>query len=63
MFNRFQIAKKQKTIIEEQKTLVEKQKELVDQKQKEILDSIRYAKRIQLALLPSENYIIKKMKI
>ena len=32
-------------------------KELVEEKQKEILDSIRYAKRIQTALITSEKYI------
>jgi tetratricopeptide (TPR) repeat protein len=37
--------------------LIAKQKELVEVKQKEILDSIHYAKRIQTALLPSEKYI------
>ena len=44
-------------IISEQKATVEKQKHLVDEKQKEILDSIRYAKRIQISLLPTEKYI------
>jgi tetratricopeptide (TPR) repeat protein len=39
------------------KTIIEAQKSLVEQKQKEILDSIHYAKRIQRALLPSEKYI------
>lgn len=41
------------------------QKNLVEHKQKEILDSIHYAKRIQMVLLPSEKYIdreIKKLK-
>ncbi|MDP3145162.1 MAG: hypothetical protein Q8N66_07160, partial [Bacteroidota bacterium] len=38
------------------------QKHLVDEKQKEILDSIRYAKRIQTALLPSEKYIDKSLQ-
>ncbi|MDP1800869.1 MAG: tetratricopeptide repeat protein [Bacteroidota bacterium] len=38
------------------------QKHLVDEKQKEILDSIHYARRIQLALLPSEKYIDKTLK-
>jgi tetratricopeptide (TPR) repeat protein len=38
------------------------QKHLVDEKQKEILDSIRYAKRIQTALMPSEKYIDKSLK-
>ncbi|MGZ3905041.1 MAG: hypothetical protein ACXVC6_15170, partial [Bacteroidia bacterium] len=33
------------------------QKELIEEKQKEILDSINYASRIQRALLPSEKYI------
>ncbi len=41
--------------------VIARQKELVEEKQKEILDSIRYAKRIQLALLPSEKYIRKSL--
>jgi tetratricopeptide (TPR) repeat protein len=57
MFNRFRITQKQKNIIQQQKTLVEKQKHIVDEKQKEILDSIRYAKRIQTALIPTEKTI------
>jgi serine phosphatase RsbU (regulator of sigma subunit) len=43
---------KQKEIIEIQKKEVEDQKYLVEEKQKEILDSITYAQRIQNALLP-----------
>ena len=43
-------------ITRRQKTIIETQKYLVEQKQKEILDSINYAKRIQDVLLPSENY-------
>ena len=39
-----------------------KQKNLVDEKQKEILASIRYAKRIQESLLPSERYIDRNLK-
>ena len=38
------------------------QKELVEEKQKEILDSIHYAKRIQQSLLPREKYIDKNLK-
>lgn len=57
MFNRFKITKKQKRMIELQKQEVEKQKQLADEKQKEILDSIHYAKRIQQALLPNNTYI------
>ncbi len=59
MANRFTVANKQKKLIEEQKQIVEHQKAIVDEKQKEILDSIRYAKRIQQSLLPS-NYSLKK---
>jgi tetratricopeptide (TPR) repeat protein len=51
----------QKKIIEEQKKLVEKQKEIAEKKQKELLDSIHYAKRIQMAILPNEHYISRKI--
>ena len=53
--NRLRITRKQKNIIETQKDIVE-------EKQKEILASIHYAKRIQDSLLPSENYIYKSLK-
>lgn len=56
MYNRFRITQKQKQIIE-------KQKELVDDKQKEILQSIQYAKRIQQAMMPSEKMIRKSLKL
>ena len=57
MYNRFKVTQKQKTIIEQQKGVVEEQKKLVEEKQKEILDSIHYAKRIQLAQIPSEKRV------
>ena len=38
------------------------QKQLVEAKQKEILDSIYYARRIQRSLLPGEKYIDKKLR-
>ncbi len=62
MYNRFKVAQKQKAIIEEQKLIVEEQKNIVEEKQKEIVDSIRYAKRIQTALLPNERYIQRNLK-
>lgn len=65
MISRFRIAKRQKKIIELQKKNVEQQKLLTEIKQAEILDSINYAKRIQMALLPNEKYIdriLKKLK-
>jgi hypothetical protein len=39
--------------------VIETQKALVEEKQKEILDSIYYARRIQIALMPSETYFTK----
>ena len=59
VFNRLKVTRKQKNIIEEQKQEVEKQKTVVElahteleEKNKEITDSIQYAKRIQSAILP-----------
>jgi tetratricopeptide (TPR) repeat protein len=42
--------------------IISHQKLLVEEKQREILDSIHYAKRIQESLLPSERYISKKLQ-
>jgi serine phosphatase RsbU (regulator of sigma subunit) len=50
--NLFRVRKANK-IITEQKTEVEKQKILVDEKNRDITDSINYAKRIQQAMLPT----------
>ena len=41
--------------------IISVQKQLVEEKQKEILDSIHYAKRIQQSLLPTEKYIEKSL--
>lgn len=62
IFRNLRITKRQKLLIEEQKKLVEEQKDIVEEKQKEILDSIRYAKRIQMALLPGEKFMAGKLK-
>lgn len=49
--------RKANLIISSQKEVVEMQKQLVDNKQKEITDSITYAKRLQNAILPPVNLI------
>jgi tetratricopeptide (TPR) repeat protein len=49
-------------IIALQKHEVETQKELIEEKQKEILDSITYARRIQKALLAPDKYIDRTLK-
>ena len=48
IYSRFKLTKKQKLIIEE--------------KNKEITDSITYAKKIQNSILPNESYITREMK-
>jgi tetratricopeptide (TPR) repeat protein len=40
---------------------ISRQKGIIEGKQKEILDSIRYAKRIQQSLMPTERYIAQKI--
>lgn len=47
----------QKSEIEAKKNEVEIQRDIVSQKNKEILDSIQYAKRIQAAILPPEKTV------
>jgi tetratricopeptide (TPR) repeat protein/serine phosphatase RsbU (regulator of sigma subunit) len=46
--------RKQKLIIERSKDEVQEQKKILEEKNKEILDSITYSKRIQDAILPGE---------
>ena len=55
VFNRLRITKNQKAVIQEQK-------EIVQEKNKEILDSINYAKRIQSAILPASDTINTHLK-
>jgi len=69
VFRSLRMTRKQKSIIEQQKDLVEKQKLeveqqklLVEEHQKDIIDSITYARRIQHAQLPTETYISRTLK-
>ncbi|MCD6069229.1 MAG: protein serine/threonine phosphatase [Bacteroidetes bacterium] len=50
LYKRFKVTQKQKALIEEQKHLVEEQ-------QREMIDSITYAKRLQDAILPPREFI------
>jgi serine phosphatase RsbU (regulator of sigma subunit)/tetratricopeptide (TPR) repeat protein len=54
--NNRQKQKTNKELVSKNKT-IELQKEIVEEKQKEILDSISYAKRLQEAILPPTNLI------
>ncbi len=61
IFRSYRLKHKSNEIITEKKKEVEIQKKLIEEKQKEILDSIHYAKRIQTALLTSEKYIERNL--
>jgi serine phosphatase RsbU (regulator of sigma subunit) len=52
-----QITRKQKQIIEIKNTETEHQKHIIEEKNKDITDSINYAKRIQNALLREEEHV------
>ena len=57
LFKRFKLTNLQKEIIELKSIETEEQKYLIEEKQKEIIDSIKYAKRIQNAILPQAHYL------
>lgn len=58
-FKAYKDKQKANVLITEQKLIVEEQKYLVEEKQREILDSIAYAKRLQEAILPPHNIVNK----
>lgn len=59
VYKRYRFSQEQNKIIERQKEEVEVQKHLLAEKQKEIIDSIHYAQRIQMAHLPKEQFITR----
>jgi serine phosphatase RsbU (regulator of sigma subunit) len=56
-YRNFRRKKKDNQIITRQKKEVENQKQLVEEKNREILDSIEYALRIQTAILPTQKIV------
>lgn len=52
LYHRLQITRKQKRTIEHQKAELETQKRIIEEKNKDIVESITYAARLQRALLP-----------
>src|SRR6185369_9817143 len=62
IFSRYRIIGKQKFIIEQQKKEVDSAFDELHQKNKEVMDSISYAQRIQSSLLPNEKVIDREMK-
>ena len=56
-----ELVEKQKEEVERQKNIIEHHKELVEEKNKDITDSINYARRIQRALLKEEKHVSKHL--
>ncbi len=63
VINRFRLTQKQKMIIEHQKKEVDEAYDRLAEKNKEVLDSIYYARRIQRALITSERYISRNLYV
>ena len=57
IYKRLRVNKKQSKIIELQKLEIDASYHLLDEKNREVLDSIRYAARIQRNIITSEKYI------
>jgi len=57
VYNRYLNSQKQNAIIETKKIELEIQKEIIEKRQKEVSDSIKYAKRLQDAILPDYQII------
>lgn len=62
IWKRFKVSRLQNRIINEQRIEVIRQKAIIEAKQKEVLDSIHYARRIQNALLPSDKLIDRSIQ-
>lgn len=62
MYNRYKVTLKQKEIISKKEQETNRQKGLLETKNKEITDSINYAKRIQAAILPAPKIVKEYLK-
>lgn len=56
-YNRFLVKKRSAMLLEKQNVEIQEQKEIIEEKNKDVTDSIHYAKRIQNAILPSNDRI------
>jgi serine phosphatase RsbU (regulator of sigma subunit) len=62
MYNRFRVTSRQKTIIELQKQKVDETYAMLHEKNKEVMDSINYAERIQRSFLATKNLLDDNLK-
>lgn len=56
IFNGYRNKKKANQLLEEKNTIINEQKTIVEEQHQDITDSIKYAKRIQGAILPPRNF-------
>jgi serine phosphatase RsbU (regulator of sigma subunit) len=61
IYNRYRVSRRQQKIIEQQKKQVDLAFDQLSEKNREIIDSIHYARRIQTALLKEEEHISKHL--
>lgn len=59
VYRSYRVKQKANTLLSAQNTEIKEQKGIIENKQKEILDSITYAKRLQDAILPPNNLVEK----
>jgi hypothetical protein len=61
LFNSLRKSRQKKLIIISKNEEAKTQMKLIEEKNRELLDSIHYAKRIQTSLLPTNKYIVKHL--
>jgi hypothetical protein len=62
VFNAYRQKKKANAEISKQNRIIDEQRNVVENKNKEILDSIYYARRIQMAQIPSEGQVSQMLR-
>ncbi len=62
IYGRYRLTEKQNAIIESQKFILENKNEIIEGKQREIIDSINYAKRIQYTLLAHNEFLQENLR-
>jgi serine phosphatase RsbU (regulator of sigma subunit) len=62
LYNRYRLKQKSNLILEKQKQEITEQKQIVDRQNEEIMSSIRYAEKIQMAILPFEKELKDNFK-
>ena len=62
MFNRYRMKQRANEQLAMKNEEITKQKEIIEEKNRDIMDSIRYAKRIQEAILPTNQILASNLK-